>query len=162
MGVYKNFFNASSLVNSPSQANTNQTVTISTTDTSDWIIDKNTGGLLCVNSGTWNILSQYQVCGINTVSSSANAQIDGWFIVNGQVVPQSDANSTTSNSGDRNVLAISLTSTFKTGDLVQFGIRSSSTNQTLNAQICNTTAPSGIGCPALIVTGNKVPSCCKR
>jgi hypothetical protein len=158
--TYSNFVNGVSTLNLPTQVNTNQTVPLTGLDTKDWKIDSKTGGLRCKNPGSWNFIAQYQICNINKVKDDADATIDGWYIINGQTVAGSDATQTSGSLNNKSVLTISFTEKFKYNDLLEFGIRSSSTNNILNCEICNATASSGVGCPSLILTGSKVKCGC--
>lgn len=154
---FRNFANAGSKTDAPKQVNRNETVSIDFIDTHDWTIDPKTGGLRNENPGSWNILSQYQLCNIKPVKDAQDTQIDGWFIVNGKVIDLSDATSTATNKNVKNVLVISLNYTFKKGDVVEFGIRSSSRDKKLNANVCHFVAPSKVVAPSIIVTASKLP-----
>lgn len=149
-----NFSNPFSLRTAPTRPNENQTVPITNIDTKDWIIGPN-GSLICQNPGVWNVLSQYQLVNIRPVKNCANAEIDGWFIVNGQNVTFSDATSSACQLNSKNVLAIGLEQAFNQGDRLEFGIRSSS-NLCLNAVVKSYTASTGIVAPSLIISMNKV------
>jgi hypothetical protein len=156
---YSNYSNPLSLTSAPTAANVTQTVPIDSVDTADWLIDPMTQGLVCKNAGVWNILAQYQLVNINPQDDSANSQIDGWFIVNGQQLANSNAASDASSTNAKNVLAIGLVYKFKKGDVLEFGVASFSSTGTLNANVQGFSTSGAIPyAPSLIITASKVYS----
>ena len=98
---YSNYSNPLSLTSAPTAVNVPQTVPIDAVDTADWVIDPATQGLVCKNAGVWNILAQYQLVNINPTDNASDAQIDGWYIINGEKLDNSDAANTASCSTTR-------------------------------------------------------------
>jgi hypothetical protein len=83
--------------------------------------------------------------------------IDGWFIVNNKTISNSGASGAL---GVQNVLTIAFNHNFKKGDILQIGVRSSST---LNSKVlgvqCISSSNNGttnVNAPSLILTANKV------
>jgi hypothetical protein len=154
---YSNYSNPLSLTSAPTAANVPQTVPIDSVDTADWVIDPATQGLVCKNAGVWNILAQYQLVNINPTDDASDAQIDGWYIINGQKIQDSDAANTASLLNDKNVLAIGLAYKFKKGDVLEFGIGSFTSTGTLNANVQGfQTSDVDPFAPSLIITASKV------
>ena len=155
----KNYSNPYSLTTAPKSANVEETVPIDSVDTCDWRIDPETKGLVCKNAGTWNILAQYQVVNINPKDDAAEAQIDGWFIVNGNNVPYSDAASNANMLNSKNVLAIGAVIEFKKDDVLEFGIASFTKDGSLNVDVNGFSTNRDITfAPSLIITASKVSS----
>ena len=161
---YSNYSNPLSLTSAPTAANVPQTVPMDSVDTADWLIDPATKGIVCRNSGIWNILSQYQLVNINPQLDASQAQVDGWFIVNGQPLANSTAAADVASLNGKNVLAIGLVYEFKKGDVLEFGVASFSNNcDCLNANVQGFATSGTIPyAPSLIVSASKVykSKCC--
>ena len=152
-----NYSNTISKIQSPSLPNVNEYIHLSEVDTPDWTIDpKDNTKYVCQNPGAWQILTQYQMVNIiPTTSSGVEAQIAGWFNVNGVDIPNSDATGCVPNKNGKNVLAIAYNNYFNKGDYVKFGIRSISSDGNLNAVVQGYVDATGIYAPSVIISALK-------
>ncbi len=158
---FKNYANIYSNSISPINVNTNETVPFTDLDTKDWRINNNDRSILkCKNPGLWQFTAQYQVVGILPQVGFTNVPfIDGWFILNKQPISNSDA-SASGALGVQTVLTIAITRYFKKGDILQVGIRSTSTTtpavigvQCISNSNIGTT---NVNAPSLILTASKI------
>lgn len=152
-----NFANLISLQSFPATANTNNFVPLDSVDTKDWTVSGNT--LTCNNSGIWNIVSQYQIVGINDISSGANGTLEGWFNINNFDIPDSAAIGYVSKAGGSVVLTIGYAHKFNKGDVLRFGVRSDSIDGNLNIGCKAVATKSGVRAPSFICTLTKVKGC---
>lgn len=148
------FANVVSNINFPSTINENELVPLSSIDTKSWSILDNC--LICNYPGVWQIISQYQVVGINSVNSGDDATIEGWFNINLKDVENSAATGYVSKAGGSMVLTIALTYKFEKDDVLIFGVRSNSTNGNLNIACINSISNSGVNVPSFIATLSKI------
>ncbi len=158
---YKSYANIYSNISAPLNVNTNETFPFTGIDTNDWKIDSYDRSILkCKNAGTWQFTAQYQVVGIIPQSSFSNVPfIDGWFIVNNKPIYNSDATASGA-LGVLNVLTIAHVQEYKKGDILQMGIRSSSTTvpPVLGVQCISNTnnGTTNVNAPSIILTGIKI------
>ena len=152
---YKNYANILSNSQGPSQANTNELVKITSTDTLDFTVLPN-GELLVNNGGAWQFISLYQMLNINSTPDAKDAILSGWYVLNGVNVPNSGAAGYVARVNATNVLTTCINLELKQGDVVGFGIRSVSSTGSLNVVISDIPDPANVGIPALIVTAAKL------
>jgi hypothetical protein len=153
-GVFKNYANMFSNINAPLRPNHNEVMKINNTDTLDF--ELNDGKVVAKNPGKWFILSQYQCFAYNTTNLGVQGQVDGWFVLNGSAVSDSDATWSTTLKNEVGVLAIGAVFDLKNGDELELGIRSSSLDNKLNAGAVGFLTPTGIRAPSVILTAFKV------
>lgn len=149
------FCNIISNVTSPTKANQNEFISLSSASTGAWEVKGKE--LVCKNAGAWQLTVQYQALNINSVDTGLDARLIGWFHINGKDVEDSSAVTYASKKDGTAVLTIAYTFDFKLNDVVKFGIRSES-SRSLNIVISDIKSGSDVLAPALIVTALKVPS----
>ncbi len=158
---YKNYANFYSNVSAPVNVNTNETFPFTDVDTKDWKINCDDNSILiCKNPGIWQFTAQFQVVGTIPQSTFSNVPfIDGWFIVNSKSVKNTD--STASGAlGVVNVLTIARVQKFNKDDILQIGIRSTSTtNPAVLGVQCIANSNNGttnVNAPSIILTAVKI------
>lgn len=157
----KNYANIYSNIVSPINVNTNETFPLTDLDTKDWKINSHNRSILkCKNPGLWQFTAQYQVIGTLPQVDFLNVPfIDGWFIVNNQPISNSAA-SASGALGVQTVLTIAITRYFKKGDILQVGIRSTSTSTpaVLGVQCISNSniGTTNVNAPSLILTAIKI------
>lgn len=154
-----NYSNSYALVPRPLSANRPETVPIAVVDTNDWQIDPCSGGLVCRNSGTWTLSANYQIVNINEQTSASQAEINGYFLVNGCKILATCAADSVALKNGKGVLPVGLVARFERGDLLEFGIASYTDDDSLNVQIQQFfTDPARLPqAPSLRITASKVP-----
>ncbi len=158
---YSNYANIFSNITAPVNVNTNEFFPFTETDSKDWKIDyADRSVLICKNPGVWMFTVQFQVVGTVPQSSFTDVPfIDGWFVINGVPVYNTDATASGA-LGVLNVLTIAHAYKYEKGDILQIGIRSSSTATppVLGVQcIANTNSgTTNVNAPSIILTGVKV------
>lgn len=152
---FKNYANIFAIDNFPKAQNTNEFVTFSNTDSTDFELQGTK--LVCKNAGNWNLVAQYQLVSYKTSDAKkAISQVDGWVRVNGVDVTDSDATNSVNNVGGVNVLAISVCLSLVENDTVEWGIRSSTTLPRVVCGVRSYVADTGITAPSVILTAQKI------
>jgi hypothetical protein len=132
---YQNLANVVSKYNFPSVTNTEESATLSSTDSIDWTISDDTKTLICQNSGVWNISAVYKLKNLNT----GLGKVDGIFNINGNdfkntknsatILTPTDSVYIPNNSTQLVLLTVGLSHKFNTGDKLQLNAKS--TNETI-------------------------------
>ena len=152
----KGYANAFSTLTAPTKANVNEYFPINNIDTSDWKLDGDR--LYCKNPGTWNIILQYQLVGLQLTMDEfkvKNYLLSGFINKNGIDVEFSSATGVTI-PNIKNVLTISYTDHFNCNDYFKIGIHSSTIDGVINDKpniICDSyIGISGLIDPSIIAT----------
>ena len=150
----KNYANPFSKKVTPKRPNRNETVPINVIDTTDFSITSKRD-LRCNNPGSWNITVQYQLVGLNDIHNAKYGTINGWFILNGTDVPNSDASASLTRKHSSNVLVVSGVVELAKNDVISFGVRSTS-DDCLNTVCKGFDSASGVYAPSVIITMFKI------
>lgn len=158
--TFKNYANISSNLPFPQKANRNEYVVFTSTDSPDYVIEDSR--LVCKNPGTWTFVCQYQLYSNSTSNVIQKGErvidsiLDGWIRVNGEIVPGSDATSSSAILSGTNVLVIEYCVQMNDGDSIEFGIRSSSYDKKVHIQVLEIIDENLIGTPSVILTALKL------
>lgn len=150
--------NLFSTLTCPVNVNNNEYVPITDDDRTDcWAIDSSDNTkIVCVKPGKWQFIVQYQMVNLIPQTSGAECEICGWLNVNGVDIENSDATGYVARTTALNILTIAFVNNYVVGDVVKFGVRSSSNNGTLNAVCQGFTDTTGIYAPSVIITASEV------
>jgi hypothetical protein len=152
-----NIVNFYSTVNTPSTYNTNNYVPLTSIDyNDDWVFNSSGNQLECIVPGNWHFTIKYQMVGLNDVTNASDSLLSGWVEKNNIVVDGSESTGFVSMQNAKNILCICYSGSFSQGDILRFGIRSTTTNNTLNVQCQPYTDKSGVFSPSVSFTGMKV------
>ena len=110
----------------------------------------------CINKGNWQIIAQYHLVNINSVTDGNDATIEAWFNVNNVDISNSCATSYVSKEKGSTVLTIALCQHFPEGTHLKFGLRSNSNNGVLNIHCNSSKGKCGINIPSFIATLTKI------
>ena len=157
---FSNYSNPYSVEQIPKKANKNEYVPFleKSFTTEDLALDpKDNTKIVCVNEGKWSFAVQYQLVGLKNVDKARYGTINGWIALNGIDIPNSDASASVVDKEGSNVLVISLTGDIKKGDVIQFGVRSTSKCKKPNT-VCKGFIPeTRVFAPSVILTFGKLP-----
>jgi hypothetical protein len=154
------FYNNSSYIYSfltaPSKPNNNEKVLINGSSQLDFSIDGSK--IICNNPGQWFFNAQYQIVSYknNTSNIGINAQLNGWLILNGTNLENSDASCSIEKLGESKTLLITYAINLQKGDYIECGIRSSSLDNNLNVIIQSNAGPTSGLVASLAISANKI------
>jgi hypothetical protein len=130
MNAYANMVATSDI---PSLPNTNEYIAIDTIDTNNWKQGSNSTYIVCRSAGTWKFNIEYHGKNVATVDGSS-AIISAFIELNGSVMPYVGSCKSFEKNNMTDNMVLSFTKTFKVGDILRFGIRSTSSDGQLNAK----------------------------
>ena len=147
--------NISSIIQSPSYANTNEYVPFNYIDTSDWTINSfDMTKIVCANEGSWEFIVKYMLT--NITYNNIYDNVTCWIRVNDVDLDNTGASASVNLSEGSNVLIISYCGYFNENDKIQFGIRSISTDNVLNIGCNSSFTENGDVIPSVLVTCTKI------
>jgi hypothetical protein len=153
-----NVSNLFTTVTCPKTVNNNEYIPITNIDNTDsWNIDNSDNTkIICVKPGKWQFVIQYQLVNLIPQSNGKDTIISGWININGTDVEYSDATGYSARPGALHILTVGYVSNFVEGDVIRIGVRSSSTNGTLNAVCGGFVDTTGIYAPSVIITASEI------
>lgn len=142
----------------PELVNRNEYVPLTDIDSRDfWDIDLlDNNKLICKKTGKWQFLVKYQMVNVNPVTSGEDSEICGWLNINGVDVENSDATGYVARKTALNILTVAFAGDYNAGDVLKFGVRSSSTNNALNAVCEGFLDTTGVYAPSVIITATGI------
>lgn len=155
---YKGYSNFLTFSTVPKNVNTNEYVPIEDIDTNDFVINPNDNtSLICSNPGNWEIAIQYQMVylGTTTIQEGTNCLLSGWINVNGIDEQYSDSTGYLNRVNTKNLITIVNSRYFESGDIIKFGIRSSSEDGSFNVNCQTYMDFSGVSSTAVCFTAIK-------
>jgi len=131
---FQNYSIISTTINLPSIANQYQYILFNSLNSYDFTINiNNNAELICNNPGKWFIFSQIQVYGYNDTTIGTDNIVNTFISVNSNNIQNSAMVTSPMTKSSLNMIANSYAYTFKQNDILQFGIKSCSLNNTLNS-----------------------------
>ena len=118
-------------------------------DSEFWKIGSDKRDLICLQSGFWTLLANYQLVGIG----DGLAKLHGWFNVNDVDIKKSDCCGSSVIKGNDSIMLVSYNIYLNVGDIVRCGVFSTDVNKI----VCKSTLnpPPGLECPGIIFTATK-------